>query len=72
MQIAGFRILSYTGTAASVDLAFRVSTGATMVQAFDLVWEDGDWKVRLTDEGELPSEMAQVPDLTGYIPWGGA
>lgn len=72
MQIAGFRILSYAGNRATVDLAFRVSTGATMVQAFELVWEHGDWKIRLTDDGDLPSEMAQVPDLTGYIPWGGA
>lgn len=72
VQVAGFRILSYSGDRASVDLAFRVSNGSIMAWAVDLLWEDGDWKARITDEGEPPSEPAQIPDLTGYIPWGGA
>ncbi len=72
VQIAGFRILSYDGDRASVDLAFRVSTGATMVQALDLVWRNGDWRIEVAPDGELQSDMAQVPDLSGYTPWGGA
>lgn len=72
LQVAGFRVLSYTGSRATVDLAYQLNTGATAAWALDLVWEDGDWKFLLTDEGDPPSLPTRIPDLSGYILWGGA
>ena len=72
LQIQGFRLLSYNGSEASVDVAFRVtpdgqSTLGSMV--YDLRWEDGDWKVVVQDNG-LPSDDLQlIPDLAGYVSW---
>ncbi|GAA4288608.1 hypothetical protein [Georgenia daeguensis] len=71
-QIRGFRLLDYTGTEASVDLALGVEGGLTGSFVLDLRWEDGDWKVVLTDDGGLGSLPAPVPDLTGYTLWSGA
>ncbi|PFG39438.1 hypothetical protein ATJ97_1944 [Georgenia soli] len=71
-QIRGFRLLDYTGTEASVDLALGVDGGLTGSFVLDLRWEDGDWKVVLTDDGGLGSLPAPVPDLTGYTLWSGA
>jgi hypothetical protein len=71
-QIRGFRMLDYTGTEASVDLALGVDGGLTGSFVLDLRWEDGDWKVVLTDDGGLGSLPAPVPDLTGYTLWSGA
>lgn len=73
LQIAGFRVLNYTGDTATVDLAYRVSNGAYVSQIFDLVWENGDWRARISPSGDGPlTPGAQIPDITGYIPWGGA
>jgi hypothetical protein len=71
-QVRGFRLLDYSGTEASVDLALGVEGGATGSFVLDLRWEDGDWKVVLTDDGGLGSLPAQVPDLAGYTLWSGA
>jgi hypothetical protein len=72
VQIAGFRILNYTRTDASVDIAIRGSNGALGGQVYDLTWEDGDWKVELTPDGQMPTDLVVLPDLTGYILWAGA
>lgn len=72
VQIAGFRVLDYGATAATVDLAFRTSMGATGSQVFDLVWEAGDWKFQVAANGDLLSQPVQLPNLAGYIPWSGA
>ncbi len=71
-QIRGFRLLDYSGTEASVDLALGVEGGLTGSFVLDLRWEEGDWKVVLTDDGGLGSLPAPVPDLTGYTLWSGA
>jgi len=72
VQIAGFRILDYGATAATIDLAFRTSKGATGSQVFDLVWEAGDWKFQVAANGDLLNQPVQLPDLAGYLPWSGA
>lgn len=72
VQVAGFRVLRYDGSTADVDLALRTSNGALAGQVFNLAWSDGDWKFQLAASGDLPVPVAQVPDLTGYLTWGGA
>lgn len=69
-EIAGFRVLAYDGDTARVDVAFQGSsqgqsvTGSTV---FELVWENGDWK--LDANSDEPARLAQIPDLSGYVPW---
>lgn len=72
-EIVGFRTLKYDGATASVDIAVRAtSNGQTIYGSgvYPLTWEDGDWKLTVTDTGELQYAFAQIPDLAGYINWG--
>jgi hypothetical protein len=34
-----------------------------------LAWEAGDWKLSVTDPN-APINVANIPDLAGYISWG--
>ena len=71
MSIAGFRLLSYNGRTAEVDIAIRTAVGATTVTAsgvYMLVWQGGDWK--LSADVAKPLDVAPIPDLAGYVFWG--
>lgn len=71
LSIVGFRLLHYDGETARVDLAVRGSAegqAATLSGVYELVWEDGDWKINT--EVSQPLDMATLPDAAGYIPWG--
>jgi hypothetical protein len=73
LQIAGFRIIGYDQHNARIDIAVRTATlDETMIVSLesDLVWQRGDWRLS-TDVPESVT-VARVPDLTGYIAWGGA
>lgn len=70
-NIAGFRVLSYDGDTARIDLAVRamVSGRAVYVSTvYDLSWENGDWKLLSQDQSD-PIRYAEIPDLTGYVNW---
>jgi hypothetical protein len=72
MEIAGFRLLSYDGHNATIDLAFRgTGSGKTVYGSivYPLRWEEGDWKLAVTSPQEF-SNVTQLPDLAGYIAWG--
>jgi len=71
-QVAGFKVDSYDSGSATVDLALNYNTGDLVSVPIKLVWQDGDWKLVLTDSGELPLKPAQLQSLGGYIPWAGA
>ena len=74
LQIRGFRVVTYTGSSAFVDLAAQgtVEGESTLLhQQFELVWEQGDWKLRMAPDGSAARTEA-LPDLTGYVPWAGA
>ncbi|MGL4340145.1 MAG: hypothetical protein ACRCSP_06965 [Rhodoglobus sp.] len=70
LQIAGFRILSYEGETARVDIALRGSSSGTTVTAsavYELIWEGGDWKINANVPSPVDSDS--IPDISGYIPW---
>ncbi|WP_447924531.1 hypothetical protein [Georgenia muralis] len=71
-QIRGFHVIAFDGASASVDIALGLDNGALGSFVVDLLWQDGDWKVRLTDIGTLPTPPAQIPNLAGYTVWSGA
>ncbi|MBE9924858.1 hypothetical protein G8C93_02995 [Cellulosimicrobium cellulans] len=71
MSLAGFRMLAYDGDTARVDLAVRASSegqNLTLSGVYELVWQDGDWKI--SADVAQPLNTATVPDLAGYITWG--
>jgi hypothetical protein len=70
LQVVGFKVLSYDGETASVDLAVRGSTEGQTVTAsavYQLIWEDGDWKINANVPN--PFDFASIPDTSGYIAW---
>jgi hypothetical protein len=71
MQLAGFVVApNYTADTASVDLAIRFGRYYVHLQV-PLAWQAKDWKVVIPDDGHPLSGMAQIPDLTNYVPWSG-
>lgn len=71
-QIAGFQVLKYEGRTATVDLAVTRSNGVVLSAVIDLVWQDGDWKCVLQDNGQARVPIRQIPSLAGYVFWSGA
>lgn len=71
-QVVGFKVGAYDGDTATIDLALNTSSGALVSQPVKLVWDDGDWKVVLSENGELPLAPSQLQSLGGYISWAGA
>ncbi|MFH8337762.1 hypothetical protein [Streptomyces sp. AM6-12] len=71
-QVAGFRVVSYTPDTAVVTLV-NGSSDAHSLKASDVTmrWADGDWKVVPRDDGQLSTPATPVPDLVGYIQFGG-
>ena len=72
LQVAGFKINSYTSDEAVVDVAWQVtSEGGSLVSMPTVVkWEDGDWKVYISEDG--PTFAASpLENLGGYFPWAG-
>lgn len=67
--IRGYRIASYDGTAATVVLALEISDQLATV-SYQLVWEDGDWKIVVTDDGGMPLAPGIVQSLDGFTVWG--
>ncbi len=69
-QVVGYQVLNYDGTAAKIDLALQAETGQYSSFVYDLIWEDGDWRIVLTDEGTAPTQPSQIADLDRYVQWG--
>lgn len=69
-SIAGFRVLSYDGEHAQVDVAFQATgSGQVVTGSFvaKLIWSGGDWK--LDSSVESPAQIDQLPNLAGYTAW---
>lgn len=71
VQVAGFKLVSYSDTEAVVDVAAE-SDGRYFSQTVDLRWVDGDWKYKLSDSGDFTSRSLEIPNLSGYVEWSGA
>lgn len=69
-DITGFRVLSYDGSTATVDLAVRLTTGELLSYVFDVAWVDGDWKWSPSN-GDSGVDVVLIQSLGGYVPWSG-
>lgn len=68
-QIKGFQLQNYTESAATIDLGIELPNGAVGSVPLPLVWEEGDWKLNVVEDGISGSQ--QLSDLSAYIPWSG-
>lgn len=71
VQFKGFIIKSYSPTSANVDLAFQSDKGLFGHTVLPLKWKDGDWKVEVSDSGDLINDITQISDLSSFITWSG-
>ncbi|MFD1722425.1 hypothetical protein [Amnibacterium endophyticum] len=71
-QIAGFKVDSYRPNAATVDVALQSSSGQQIGFPVPVVWQDGDWKVQVADDGTNVFRPTILSSLAGYVPWAGA
>ncbi|MDQ0636365.1 hypothetical protein QFZ40_004336 [Arthrobacter pascens] len=71
VQVAGFNV-SYTANQAVVELAFKADNGGLASVRTTLLWQDGDWKGVVADNGAPLEEPRQIRDLSGFILWSGA
>lgn len=69
MVFVGFKLLSYSRSEATVELL--INSGGRLL-AFPVVasWEDGDWKLVVTESGGLPLDATLVDSSIGYVAWG--
>jgi len=72
VQVRGFMLKSYSTSDANVDLAFQTSGGKLFHAVLPLQWLDGDWKVKVSDDGQLINDVAALSDMSGFIAWAGA
>lgn len=69
-KFSGFKLLSYDGNTARVDLGVTGTGNGNSVymsMIVPLVWEDGDWKMDFSDTDAR--EPAELPNLAGYAMW---
>jgi len=73
LQVAGFKINSYNGSDATVDVVWAVTSQGNALVSFPTVlrWTGGDWKIVLNDDGQPPYGGSQLQSLGGYSPWAG-
>jgi hypothetical protein len=72
LQIAGFTTAIVDRDNVTVFLAVRTNyQGRLAVGSFPMHWEYGDWRTVMRSLEE-PFQIAVIPSLDGYVPWGGA
>jgi hypothetical protein len=66
MAVCGFKLLSYTGTTAWVDICLEWNSFQDMSVATYLVWDQGDWRIDTSKEDEMIS-VNKIQSRTGYF-----
>lgn len=67
--LKGYKYVSYAPDEATVQLLWGVNGGTqNMAITLNMVWENGDWKLRLPDNGDM--SVQQVTDSSDFIKWG--
>ncbi|CAN5344575.1 hypothetical protein BH09ACT5_BH09ACT5_24390 [soil metagenome] len=71
LQVVGFKVNSYSADEAVIDLALSATSQDGQLISFPIAvtWAEGDWKIQMTDTGELTFRPALLQNLGGYIPW---
>ena len=72
LNVAGYKYLSYSPERASIRLAFTTQNSGSDWYSMDvtMVWENGDWKLRLPDSSNPNSMNVIKADKSSFIHWG--
>lgn len=70
IQIAGFRVVSYDPSIASVNLAVRTNVGTFANGVVTLRWQDADWRMVADPSSGQTASVQPIESLGGFIPWG--
>ena len=70
---AGFSIDSYTPDLVELTVVYSLATSSTGFVGIpsSLTWEDGDWKVKVLDNGKVSGDHSSKPVAGGFQSWGG-
>jgi hypothetical protein len=68
-RLAGFKFLSYSPSAAVIDLVYATSSGGLYSSSETMQWVGGDWRIEMLGADELSSPQTTVGDLVGYVAW---
>jgi len=72
-QLAGFRVVAYTGDVAVIQEVARFAlTGRLQATTTTLKWSGGDWRLELQPDGSTSPTAQAVPDMDSFVVWGGA
>lgn len=70
-QFAAFQFVTYSPQTAVIELVSRFSDGSMQQVTETVVWSGGDWKLVLQPDGSAAPNAQQVPNVVGYVAWGG-
>ncbi len=70
-QYAGFKFVTYTPQTAVIELVSRFANGNLQMVTSSVVWYDGDWRLRLQDNGSVSPTAQRLDSVAGFAPWGG-
>lgn len=70
-QVTGFNFVSYTPTDAVIQIAVRDAQGNLGAETEHVTWLDGDWRFVPGPDGGQAANIQAIPDLTGFVTWGG-
>ncbi len=74
-QYAGFRIAASTPDVTVVQLVTRFGSASSsrfQVVTYTVKWVDGDWRFELQPDSGFSPSVQQIPNLDGFVVWGGA
>ena len=72
-QLAGFRVVTFTPDVAVISFVSRFAlTGQLQATTTTVKWSGGDWRLELQPDGGSSPTAQAVPDLDGFVVWGGA
>ena len=72
-QFAGFRVVTFTPDIAVLQMVSRFAlTGRLQLTTTTVRWVGGDWRLELQPDGGSSPTAQQVPNLDGFVVWGGA
>ena len=68
-QVSGFKIVDYSNNRAVVEYGLTTANGSSGSVSVVMQWQNGDWKWVVPPAGQ--SQVQQLSDLSGFIPWAG-
>lgn len=70
-QVAGFRFQSYSPQEAAIEVVQEFDDETLQLTSYTVVWDGGDWRMKLQPDGDPGPYTSVVPDLSGFVKFSG-